>query len=157
MSVFSLKGTTLKSLFKKAPTRKYPFEVREPFERTCGSIKMVKIKECILCGLCEKKCPCLAITVDKSLETWSLRPFECIVCGECVDACPKNCIEIDIHYTPINTQKTQLDVKKPPLSPEELAEKEKKEKDKQAKIAAAKAAKATKEASSSDKNTVQAD
>ena len=38
MGVFKLAGMTVKSLFSKAPTRKYPYEKREPFERTRAGV-----------------------------------------------------------------------------------------------------------------------
>jgi len=46
---------------------------------------------CILCGICSKKCPQGAIT----LEEKNTVDFEkCIGCGTCRDACPKKVIRI---------------------------------------------------------------
>ena len=47
MGVFKLAGMTVKSLFSKAPTRKYPYEKREPFERTRAGVMLDDPKGCI--------------------------------------------------------------------------------------------------------------
>lgn len=145
MGVFKLGGMTLKSLFSKAPTRKYPYEVRPPFERTRGQIEMGDIKNCIFCGMCQRKCPANAIVVDKQNETWTYEPYKCIACDSCVRACPKQVLNMLQECPPVTTKPTAIVVKKPPLTPEELAEKERKEAEKKAKIEAAKAAKKAKE------------
>jgi len=145
MGVFKLGGMTLKSLFKKAPTRRYPYEVREPFERTRGQIAMADMKGCILCGLCERKCPAICIKVDKQEETWTYEPYKCIACDSCVRSCPKKVLVMKQDRPPITTAPEPVVFKKPPLTPEELAEKERKEAEKKAKIQAALAAKKAKE------------
>ena len=66
MGVFKLGGMTLKSLFKKAPTRRYPYEKREDFARARGRIDMIDIHDCIFCGMCERKCPADSIQVDRA-------------------------------------------------------------------------------------------
>ncbi|MCD8200335.1 MAG: 4Fe-4S binding protein [Coriobacteriaceae bacterium] len=145
MGVFRLGGMTLSSLFKKAPTRRYPYEVREPYERTRGHVEMADIKGCILCGLCQKKCPADAIVVDRDAETWTIYPYKCIACNSCVKACSKKVLRMDTHYTAPMTKPEPVVYKKPPLTPEEQAEKERKEAERKAKVEAAKAAKKAKE------------
>ena len=145
MGVFKLGGMTLGSLFKQAPTRKYPYEKREPFERTRGQIDMADMKTCILCSMCQKKCPALAIEVDKANETWTYYPYKCIACDACVRVCPKKVLVNVNERPPITTAPAPVVHTKPPLTPEELAEKERKEAEKKAKIAAAMAAKKAKE------------
>ena len=146
MGVFKLAGMTLKSLFTKAPTRKYPYETREPFERSRGSVEMLDIKSCIYCGMCVRKCPANSIEVDKANETWTHYPYKCIACDACVAACPKKVIGSVKVAPPVTTKPEPVVVKRPPLTPEEQAEKERKEAEKKAKIEAALKAKQAKEA-----------
>ena len=49
---------------------------------------------CVYCGICAKKCPMGAITVDRKTKTWSLDEDACISCGTCAESCPKKCIII---------------------------------------------------------------
>lgn len=145
MGVFKLAGMTVKSLFGKAPTRKYPYEKREPFERTRGGVTMGDIKGCIHCSICEKKCPANAIKVDKAAETWTHWPYKCIACDACVRACPKHVIVTEQAHPPVTTKPAPVTFK-PEWTEEELAEKARKEAEKKAKIEAAKKAKAAKAA-----------
>ncbi len=142
MSFFKLGGMTLSGVFKKPSTRKYPKDVREPFERTRGQIDMTDIKTCILCGLCQNGCPALCIEVDKEKETWQYWPYKCIACDSCVRACPKDVLEMKHAHADVATKRETITYKKPPLTAEELAEKKRKEKERAEKIAAAKAKKA---------------
>lgn len=48
--------------------------------------------KCVFCGICAKKCPMEAITVDRASKTWTLDDEKCIACGTCADSCPKKCI-----------------------------------------------------------------
>ena len=50
--------------------------------------------DCVYCGLCAKKCPREAITVERSQKLWKLDQNLCVSCGLCVKNCPKKCIEI---------------------------------------------------------------
>ncbi len=47
---------------------------------------------CVYCGICAKKCPMEAITVDRANKVWKLDEEKCIACGTCAGACPKKCI-----------------------------------------------------------------
>ena len=146
MGVFKLGGMTMRSLFKKAPTRKYPYEKRELFERSRGQIKMDDMKACILCGTCMRQCPADAIVVDRKAETWKYWPYKCIACDACVRGCPVHVLSSVQERPPVTTDPKPIELKKPPLTPEELAEKKRKEEEKKAKIQAAKEAKAKREA-----------
>ena len=48
--------------------------------------------KCVYCGICAKKCPMQAITVDRVAKTWTLDEDACIACGTCAECCPKKCI-----------------------------------------------------------------
>ena len=144
MGVFKLGGMTLKSLFKKAPTRRYPYEKREDFARARGRIDMIDIHDCIFCGMCERKGPADSIQVDRANSKWTYWPYKCVACDSCVRACPVNDIEMLQDRAPIAT-----DISVPvvyELTAEEKAEKKRKEEEKKAKILAAKKAKQEREA-----------
>lgn len=83
----------LTNISRKPATRLYPFVIREPFGEFKGRI-IFNPENCILCGICQKKCPPDALTVTKGDKTWELNVFRCIMCTECVGACPKECITI---------------------------------------------------------------
>ncbi len=142
MGLFKFGATTLGSLFSKPATRKYPYERRGPYARTRGRIEMEDMKACILCGLCSTRCPASCIEVDKQAETWTYWPYKCIACDSCVRACPKGVLSMRPEHAPATTDMESVVCEKPPLSPEEQAEKERKEAERAAKVAAAKAKKA---------------
>jgi ech hydrogenase subunit F len=105
-----------------------------------------EIKDCIFCGICEKRCPTHAITVSKEDESWTIDNFACIQCISCVRSCPKKCLVMEPDYTKPAAEKSVFTIKKPELTPEERAAKEAAEKEKAERIAAAKAAKAARDA-----------
>ncbi len=145
MGVFKLGGMTLKSLFKKAPTRRYPYEKREPFERTRGQIDMIDIHDCIFCGLCQRKCPADSIVVDRNESRWEYFPYKCVACDSCVRSCPKHDLKMMQERPSITTNAKESRVYE--LTPEEKEEKARREAEKKAQAAAkAAAAKAAKEA-----------
>lgn len=105
MSGFKLGGMTLGSLFKKPETTCYPFEQRPKYEGMRGSVS-IEPEKCILCGICQRTCPCAAITVDKKARTWSISRFSCVCCSACVYACPKDCLATEVDYTKPATAKS---------------------------------------------------
>lgn len=111
MGSFKLGGMTTRSLFKKSECQMYPVNVREPFERTKGHVSN-DIEACILCGICEKRCPTVAIAVDKAAGTWTIDVFRCIQCRACVLACPKNCLTMETTYSAPATAKGTVTVTK---------------------------------------------
>ena len=47
---------------------------------------------CVGCGICEKRCPTAALTVNG--KTVDLNESRCIGCGQCVNHCPKYCLAL---------------------------------------------------------------
>lgn len=140
MGSFRLGGLSLKGMFSKPATKMYPVVQPTYFERSAGHVQNDRMKGCILCGLCVKRCPTGCLIVDKEAETWSIAPFNCVSCGSCVRVCPKNCLDMLPDYTQPATEKSIITVRKPELTPEEKAAKEQAEAEKAARIAAARAA-----------------
>lgn len=104
MGSFKLGLMTLGSLFKKPETLLYPAETKNPPVGLKGHI-VNDVDLCILCGICQKTCPCHAIKVEKKERVWDIDPFLCIQCGSCVRACPKSCLHMDPAYTPVGGAK----------------------------------------------------
>ena len=85
--MFDMIANVIKNLGSKPATRMYPFVKREPFKDVRGKVG-INIDACIFCGICSRKCPSDAITVDRSGKSWEIDPFKCVVCGVC--SAPKN-------------------------------------------------------------------
>ena len=83
--------TVLKNLLTKYATRLYPFTKKETFKDVKGELK-IEMEKCILCGVCQLRCPSQCIAVSKPEKTWQVDPFACVYCGICVDACPVKCL-----------------------------------------------------------------
>lgn len=97
--MFDMFGNIMKNLFSKPATRMYPFEKREAFKDSRGQVGGIEIDKCIFCGICARKCPADAITVDKNEKSWVIDRFKCVICGECAVVCPKKCILMNEAYT----------------------------------------------------------
>ncbi|RCX12357.1 formate hydrogenlyase subunit 6/NADH:ubiquinone oxidoreductase subunit I [Anaerobacterium chartisolvens] len=97
--MFDMISNIFKNLSSKPATRKYPFEKRETFKDSRGSVKGVDIDTCIFCGICARKCPSDAIAVDRNSKSWEIDPFKCVVCGVCAEVCPKKCLFMDEQYS----------------------------------------------------------
>ena len=144
MSLLNFMSRALTNLLSKPATINYPAEPREYTERTRGHVEN-DMDKCILCGLCQMKCPTGAITVNKQDRTWSIGPFSCIQCRSCVDQCPKKSLSMERHYQEPGVKKIEKtfelsDAQKEFLDAQAKAQAEK--------IAAAKAAQAAKAAGS---------
>lgn len=144
MGSFKLGKMTLRSLFGKPETVRYPFEEPQHHEEMKGLVQC-NTKDCILCGICQKRCPTNAITVNKADETWSIDRFACIQCRTCIRECPKDCLRMEPVIVKPSTQKGVETFRKPELSEEEKQQLAKKEAEKAARIKAAKEAKAARE------------
>ena len=93
MSFFPMTGTVIKNLFSRPATRLYPFVKREPFALTRGHVA-IEFSQCILCGICAKRCPTHAIAVDREKKEWQIDHLACVICGNCAIVCPKKCLAI---------------------------------------------------------------
>jgi formate hydrogenlyase subunit 6/NADH:ubiquinone oxidoreductase subunit I len=120
MGSFHLTKMSLRNLLKKPATKMYPTVAPTYTKRTKGHVTC-DIETCILCGICEKRCPTHAITVSKPDETWTIDNFSCIQCVSCVRACPKKCLMMEPDYTKAATAKSTITVKKPEPASEEEA------------------------------------
>ena len=104
MAVFKMGKLVFGRLFQKPATLMYPVVPREWKERTRGHID-IDVDACIKCGICMRKCPTNAITVDRDASTWEIQRMQCIQCGCCVDYCPKKCLTMAPEYTTPNVVK----------------------------------------------------
>ena len=144
MGGFKLGKMTLRSLFSKPETIRYPYE--EPEHPACmkGLVEF-DYTNCIHCSICEKCCPTGAISVNKQEQTWTINHFACIQCGSCIRECPKSCLTMNPVLVHPSTEKTKVTISKPEPTEEEKAELARKEAEKAARIKAAKEAKAARE------------
>lgn len=95
---------TLKGLFTKPETIQYPVQTKPAPKGLKGHI-VNDVSTCILCSICQKRCPTGAIEVNKANRVWSINRFRCVQCGSCVRECPKQSLTMDPAYAPCATQK----------------------------------------------------
>jgi ech hydrogenase subunit F len=95
--LFRLTPYIFRNLFAPKATRRYPRDVRPPFEGARGEL-VNRIEACTFCRICEVKCPSHCISVDKKNATWTYDPFSCVFCAVCVDACPAKCLSQKLNY-----------------------------------------------------------
>lgn len=95
--MFKMTGNIMRNLVVKKSTRRYPVEVREPFDKVRGEL-INDIDRCIFCGTCAVKCPSQCLEVDKQTYKWNYDPFACVYCGVCVDICPSKCLYQKTQY-----------------------------------------------------------
>ena len=91
MTIGSMIGDIVESLFKKPVTQQYPFERKEAPERFRGRVHY-EPGGCTGCQLCVKDCPAYAlelITIDKAANRFVMRYHmdRCVYCGQCVISC----------------------------------------------------------------------
>jgi NADH-quinone oxidoreductase subunit I len=102
---------TLKHLFRRSATVRYPEKTRE-FSQIYRGMHVLKrddkgAERCTACGLCAVSCPAEAITMtaaerkkgeenlyreEKYAAVYEINMLRCIFCGLCEEACPKEAI-----------------------------------------------------------------
>lgn len=118
-AIFGGMWITLKHLFRKNNTIKYPEQTRE-FAPVYRGMHVLKRDEqgrenCTACGLCAVACPAEAITMvaderqrgeehlyreEKYASTYEINMLRCIFCGLCEEACPKEAIFLTDRIVP---------------------------------------------------------
>lgn len=102
---------TIKHLFRRSSTVRYPEKTREISEVWRGLHVLKRddkgAERCTACGLCAVACPAEAITMtaaernkgeenlyreEKYAATYEINMLRCIFCGLCEEACPKEAI-----------------------------------------------------------------
>lgn len=102
---------TIKHMFRKSATVRYPEKTREFSEIYRGQHVLKRddngAERCTACGLCAVSCPAEAITMvaeerkkgeenlyreEKYAATYEINMLRCIFCGLCEEACPKEAI-----------------------------------------------------------------
>ncbi len=98
MTIGSMIGELIKSLFKRPATRRYPFERKEAPERFRSKLYWDPAK-CSGCQLCIKDCPANAIeliVIDKVNKRFVMRYHSdrCTYCAQCVITCRFKCMDM---------------------------------------------------------------
>lgn len=118
---------TLKHLFKKPATVRYPEVKREIADIYRGQHVLKRddqgAERCTACGLCAVACPAEAITMtaaerkkgeehlyreEKYAAVYEINMLRCIFCGLCEEACPKEAIFLTDRIVPVSTNREDM-------------------------------------------------
>jgi formate hydrogenlyase subunit 6/NADH:ubiquinone oxidoreductase subunit I len=120
-SFFVMAKTTLRSLFRKPVTTRYPAVPARRIPGSRGHI-VTSNDDCIYCGICARRCPSGAIVVSRPEQTWKLDVERCVVCGSCVEVCSKGSLKMAVeHSGPIEPGAGSVLVMEPHPAPEKKA------------------------------------
>ena len=103
MALFQMGKTIIRSMFSRPATLMYPARPAKKFRSTRGHVEN-DINRCIFCAACQRKCPAVAICVDRNARTWELDVFRCVLCNCCVEVCPVKCLRMETGYTQPTTE-----------------------------------------------------
>lgn len=93
---------SLRNLLSSPATRRYPSELRPPFPGARGTLEF-DLETCVLCGLCVRRCPTVALTCDREARLFAIEQLRCIACGVCVDACNKGSLSLSPERRAVHT------------------------------------------------------
>ncbi len=93
---------SLRNLVSRPATRRYPTVVRPPFPGARGTLEF-DLDSCVLCGLCVRRCPTVALTCNRDERLFAIEQLRCIACGVCVDACNKHSLSLSPNRRPVHT------------------------------------------------------
>jgi len=98
MSIGTMFGEIVSSLFKKPVTERYPFK-RYPSPLRLRGKLVYNPEKCTGCQLCVKDCPADALellVVDKVAKRFVLRYHvdRCTYCSQCVESCRFHCLDL---------------------------------------------------------------